>query len=60
MTRGRGDGGLPQLPWANDNNAAVWELVSALEDLENRRKLFGKSPSEVKYAYFLPIVPWAN
>jgi len=42
---------LQQLPWAGDNNAAVWRLVSALEDPENRRKLFGKSTSEVKYAY---------
>lgn len=48
MPRQKNQETLQQLPWASDNNAAVWKLVSALEDPENRRKLFGKSPTEVK------------
>lgn len=35
------------LPWTSDNNAAIWKLVSLLEEPETRRKLFGKNPSEV-------------
>ncbi|KAF9787449.1 hypothetical protein BJ322DRAFT_723306 [Thelephora terrestris] len=46
MPRPKNQEGLQQLPWASNNNAAVWRLVSALEEPENRRKLFGKSPSE--------------
>ena len=46
-------GSLQQLPWASDNNAAIWRLVSALEEPDNCRKLFGKSPSEVKCFYFM-------
>lgn len=48
MGHGKNQQTLQQLPWASDESAAVWKLVSALEDPENRRKLFGKSPSEVK------------
>lgn len=49
MARGRTQE-LPPLPWASDNNAAVWKLVALLEEPENRRKLFGKDPSEVGFA----------
>ena len=51
MPRGKGQETLQQLPWASDNHAAIWKLVSALEDPDNRRKLFGKGTSEVKGAY---------
>ena len=51
MARGT-RGGPPPLPWADDNNAAIWKLVSLLEEPENRRKLFGKDPSEVKSTQF--------
>jgi hypothetical protein len=53
MTRGKSQEVLPPLPWASDDNAAVWKLVSLLEEPENRRKLFGKDPSEVKYVHCL-------
>ena len=47
MTGGGNGGVLPPLPWANENSAAIWKLVSLLEEPETRRKLFGKDPSEV-------------
>ena len=52
--------GLQQLPWASDNYAAVWRLVSALEEPDNRRKLFGKNPSEVKCIYSMLDVHLAH
>ena len=37
-----GNGGVPaSLPWANVNSAALWKLVSFLEEPENFPKLFG-------------------
>ena len=51
---GGGNGGAPgPLPWADDNSAAIWKLVSLLEEPENRCKLLGKVPLTVKSA----IVP---
>lgn len=51
MAGGRNGGALPSLPWADDNNAAVWKLVSLLEEPENRHRIFGRDPSEVKSIY---------
>jgi len=48
MAHGKNQETLQQLPWGSDDHAAVWKLVSALEEPDNRRKLFGKRPSEVK------------
>ena len=53
MARSRGQEALPPLPWASDDNATVWKLVSLLEEPENCRKLFGKSPSEVTLVYLV-------
>lgn len=55
MTHGKNQGALPPLPWGSDSNAAVWKLVSLLEDPENRRKLFGKDPSEVSLLFTLNV-----
>lgn len=52
MAHGQDGGGLPPLQWMDDNNAAVWKLVSLLQVPENRRKLFGKDPSDVKSTQF--------
>jgi hypothetical protein len=60
MARGKGQEVLPPLPWASDENAAVWKLVSLLEEPENRRKLFGKEPSEVSITYFISKYFWLN
>ena len=60
MARSKGQEALPPLPWASDNNAAVWALVSLLEEPENRRKLFGKDPSEVNIAHFIFTVCLAD
>lgn len=50
MGRNKNQEGVQQLPWTSDGNAAIWRLVSALEEPDNRRKLFGKNPTEVKWA----------
>ena len=60
MGRRNNQENLQPLPWASDNNAAVWKLVSALEEPENRRKLFGKNPSEVKCVYSVSGTRLAN
>ena len=60
MTRGKSQEVLPPLPWVSDDNAAVWKLVSLLEEPEKRRKLFGKDPSEVNFTCFISSACLAN
>ena len=48
MPAGGNGGTLAPLPWANDDSAAIWKLVSLLEEPETHHKLFGKDPSKVK------------